>query len=221
MWIARSRGSRPSAGADARAAAVLLAALLAAGPAAATDWPAYAGGPRRLFFNPAETRITAANVAGLRTKWTFPTGAIVTGSPAVVTLDLPGEGRTAAAFIASWDGNLYALRVRDGTALWRFPMADQPGASFPYASSAAVETVDGRPRVLIGGGETVYAIDAVTGREVWRFDAGTGCRTPPGDCGFGGETNEVESSPIVAGGAVLFGMDTNEDRGKGGFYGVD
>ena len=206
-----------------RCVTLALAALLAAGPAAATDWPTYAGGPRRLFFNPAETLITATNVTGLRVKWAFPTGAVVTGSPAVVTLDLPGEGHTATAFIASWDDNLYALRVRDGTALWHFPMADQPGASFPDAASADVETVDGRPRVFIAGGETVYSIDAVTGREVWHFDAGTGCRTSPGDCGFQGETNEVESSPIVAGGEVLFGMDINENgiRGKGGFYGVD
>lgn len=183
----------------------------------------YAGGPRRLFFDPAETGITASNVAGLRVKWAFPTGAVVTASPAVVTLDLPGEGSTAAAFITSWDGNLYALRVRDGTALWHFTMADEPGASFPEAASADVETVGGRARVFIAGGETVYAVDAVTGREVWHFDAGTGCRTPPGDCGFRRETNEVESSPIVTGGEVLFGMDINENaiHGKGGFYAVD
>src|SRR5262245_29194063 len=126
--------------------------LLVAGPATATDWPMYAGGPRRLFFNPAETGITAANVAGLHVKWTFPTGAIVTASPAVVTLDLPTEGHTPVAFIASWDNNLYALRVRDGTALWHFPLEDQPGASFPDAASADVETVDGRLRVFIAGG---------------------------------------------------------------------
>ena len=103
---------------------IVVAALgltVGASPIAATDWPTYGGGPRRLFFNPAETIITAANVGGLHVKWTLPTGAIVTASPTVVTLDLPGEGRTAVAFIASWDDNLYALRVRDGTALWRFP----------------------------------------------------------------------------------------------------
>ena len=36
--------------------------------------------------------------------------------------------------------------------------------------------------------------------EVWHFDAGTGCTTPPGDCGFGGpspETNEVEFDGCV------------------------
>jgi outer membrane protein assembly factor BamB len=205
-----------------RRASLVLAVLLAGGSAAATNWPTYAGGPHRLFFNPAETRITAANVTGLHVKWAVRTGAVVTASPAVVTLDLPGEGPTAVAFIASWDDDLYALRVRDGTILWQFAMADQPGASFPAAASAHVETIDGRPRVFIAGGETVYSIDAVTGREVWHFDAGTGCRTP-GGCGFGGETNEVESSPIVAGGAVLFGMDINENgiAGKGGFYAVD
>jgi polyvinyl alcohol dehydrogenase (cytochrome) len=183
----------------------------------------YAGGPRRLFFNPAETNITGANVSGMHVKWTFKTGAVVTASPAVVTLDLPGERRTPVAFIASWDGNLYALRVRDGTTLWHFAMANQPGASFPFAASADVETIDGSPRVFVAGGETVYSIDAVTGREAWHFDAGTGCRTMPNDCGFGGETNEVESSPIVAAGEVLFGMDINENgvRGKGGFYAVD
>ena len=199
------------------------AALLIAGLASASDWPMYAGGPRRLFFHPGETRIAAANVAGLHVKWTFPTGAIVTASPAVVTLDLPGEGSTAVAFIPSWDGNLYALRVRDGTSLWHFALANQPGGSFPEAASADVETVDGRTRVFVAGGETVYSIDAVTGREVWRFAAGTGCSDPPADCAARRETNEVESSPIVAGGAVLFGMDVNENGilGKGGFYGID
>src|SRR5262245_313091 len=95
----------------------------------------YAGSPRRLFFNPAETTMTGANVSHLRVKWSFPTGAVVTASPAAVTLDLPGEHRTAVAFVASWDGGLYALRVRDGTLLWRFAMAEQPGAAFPEASS--------------------------------------------------------------------------------------
>src|SRR5262245_36445387 len=124
----------------------------------------YAGSPRRLFFNPAETTMTGANVSHLRVKWSFPTGAVVTASPAAVTLDLPGEHRTAVAFVASWDGGLYALRVRDGTLLWRFAMAEQPGAAFPEASSVEVETADGRPRVLAAGGETLYDIDACPGR---------------------------------------------------------
>src|SRR5206468_684611 len=61
---------------------LVLCLLLGLAPAAAArDWPTYAGGPRRLFFNPARTPITPANVHGLHVKWTFPTGAIVTASP--------------------------------------------------------------------------------------------------------------------------------------------
>jgi len=201
--------------------AVALAGIFAGTVAAASEWPTYAGGPRRLFFNPAETTVTPANAASLRVKWTFPTGAPVTASPSVVTLHVPGEGRTQVAFIQSWDSSLYAIRTRDGTQLWRFALAEQPGASFPNAASADVRAVDGVERVFIAGGETVYAIDAVTGREVWRFTAGTGCADPPGLCGFGGERNEVESSPIVADGKVLFGMDGNEEGGNGGFFAVD
>ena len=206
-----------------RIAMLVLAGLLAVVPARATDWPTYAGGPRRLFFNPHEAIIGPANVAGLRVKWTFRAGAVVTASPVVATVDLPGAHRTPVAFIASWDGKLYAIDVRDGALVWQFAMAEAPGASFPDAASAHVETIDGRQLVFVAGGETVYAIDTATGQEVWHFEAGTGCRTPPGLCGFRGETNEVESSPIVAGDAVVFGMDINENgfAGKGGFYAVD
>ena len=165
-------------------------------------------------------------MANLEVKWKFHVGGPVTASPSIVTLNVPGEGRTQVAFVPSWDHNLYALRTRDGSELWHFSMPDQPGAPYPNAASVDVERVEGGDRVLVAGGETVYAVDARTGREIWHFDAGTGCAVPPGDCGFGGsapETNEVESSPIVGGGAVFFGMDINENGvdGKGGFYAVD
>lgn len=197
-----------------------------AGVASAGSWSTYAGGPHRLFFNRHPGAVTRRNVANLQVKWKFHAGGPVTASPSIVTLDVPGEGRTQIAFVPSWDHNLYALRTRDGSELWHFAMPDQPGSSYPNAASADVERIGGAERVLIAGGETLYAVDALTGREVWHFDAGTGCGVPPGDCGFGGpspETNEVESSPIVAGGAVLFGMDINENGidGKGGFYAVD
>src|SRR5262249_59471732 len=42
-------------------AAFVFASLLAAGPAAAAEWPMYAGGPPRPFFHPAETPLPAAN----------------------------------------------------------------------------------------------------------------------------------------------------------------
>jgi outer membrane protein assembly factor BamB len=186
------------------------------------EWRTYAGGPHRLFFNPRENTLTAANVSQLQVKWTFPTGAIVTASPSVAHLHVPGEGRIPVAFIQSWDGNLYTLRARDGTKLWHFQSTPQPGASYPNVASIDVRRIGGQERVYLAAGETVYSLDALTGREIWRFDAGTGCVDLPGLCGFEGERNEVESSPIVAGGKVFFGMDVNDrEGGKGGFYAVD
>ena len=189
---------------------------------ASTDWPTFAGSPRRLFFNPTETQITAANVTGLRVKWRFHTGAIVTASPSVAVVNLPGEGSTQVVFVQSWDHTLYALRLRDGSEVWRFPFRDAPGTGYPDVSSVDVSVVAGTQRVFVASEQTMYAIDARTGTEDWHFDAGTGCVDPPGLCGFQGERNEIESSPLVADGKVFFGMDVNDSvLGKGGFYAVD
>src|SRR4030095_15216552 len=103
---------------------VCLLAMLAAGTAQAVEWPTYAGGPRRLFFNPAETQITAANATSLRVKGKSPAAAAITASPSVATVDLPGAGPTQVVFIPSWDHTLYAVRLRDCTEVWRLPVAD-------------------------------------------------------------------------------------------------
>jgi len=187
------------------ALATVLAALLVASAAAAGEWPTFAGGPHRLFFNPAETQITAANVTGLRVKWKFHAGAIVTASPSVAVVDLPGEGPTQVVFIQSWDHTLYALRMLNGTEVWRLPFPDYPGGSYPNVASADVSVVGGIQRVYVSSEQTMYSIDAQTGTELWHFDAGTGCVVPPGLCGFSGERNEIESSPLVADGKVFFG----------------
>src|SRR5262252_9310575 len=91
-----------------------------ASAASAHAWPDYAGGPRRLFFNPHPGAVTRQNVANLQVKWKFHVGGPVTASPSIVTVHVPGEGRTELAFVQSWDHNLYALRTRDGSELWHF-----------------------------------------------------------------------------------------------------
>ncbi|MGH7894045.1 MAG: PQQ-binding-like beta-propeller repeat protein, partial [Candidatus Binatia bacterium] len=209
-----------------------------------TEWRSYAGGPERQFFQHDELSLTRRNVAQLAERWRFPTNAIVTASPAVARVDLPGEGPTQVLYLTSWDGFVYAVRLADGSEVWRFATDEQPGASFPYASSVDVAEVGGRLQVHVGAGEVLYAIDAATGGELWRFIAGTGCvgpldgrravrqhdplhfvrngsQTPPGLCAHDGERNEIESSPITAEGLVLFGMDVDDSPlGKGGFYAV-
>jgi cysteine-rich repeat protein len=189
-------------------------------------WNTYAGDYQRRFYNPKEEVITKANVAQLQEAWRFPTGAIITDSPTVASVDIPGEGPTRVVYFQSWDFGIYAVRMSDGSALWRFQADNHPGASFPSSASVDVSVVNGRAIAFAGTGEVMYALDAVTGAEIWRFTTGTGCKNglgnPPGMCGFDGERNEIESSVAVADGKVFFGMDVNDvETGKGGFYALD
>ena len=190
------------------------------------EWPTHAGGGRRQFFNPDETWLTAASAPNLIEKWRFETDAVVTASPSVATVLRNGEERRLV-FAVSWDYHLYALDFDDGSLVWLFEWEDQPGASFPGAGSATVADVNGTRMVFFGAGEHVYALDAATGDEAWRFAAGTGCRDAttgefPGLCSFAAERNQIESTPIVHDGVVYVGMDVNDvATGKGGFYAID
>jgi outer membrane protein assembly factor BamB len=196
-----------------------------AGGKGKTEWREYGGGPLRQWLNAKEKKLTAGKLASLRERWRFRTGAIVTASPVVASLDLPEEGRTQVVYFPSWDHNLYALRLADGSKLWSFTADVQPGAPYPAAGSALVAEVGGRELVFVGIGETMYAVDAITGAEVWRFAAGTGCEVggvPPGLCAFDGERNEIETSPALADGKLFFGSDVNDVAlGKGGFFALD
>jgi outer membrane protein assembly factor BamB len=192
-----------------------------------TQWRTYAGSPARKFFNPDETILNAGNVSRLRERWRFQTGAIITGSPTVAAVFVPGEGVIQVVYFQAWDQKVYAVRLSDGSELWHFSTDEHPGASFPQSGSIDVSRVGNRDRVFVGSGETVYSLDAVTGAQIWRFSAGTGCvdaqGNPPGRCSHTDERNQVESSPILVGGDTLvFGMDVDDSvLGKGGFYGLD
>ena len=198
-------------------------------PPLPADWPTLAGGHDRRFFNPDETHLTPATAGGLVERWRFRTGAVVTSSPTVATVDLPGPhaGPTRLAFFTSWDGFVYALDWSTGAERWRFAWEDQPGSSFPAAGSPTIADVAGQRTVFVAAGETMYALDAATGAERWRFAAGTGCRdaatgATPGLCSFDRERNQIETTPVVADGLVFFGMDVNDvPTGKGGFYAID
>ena len=185
----------------------------------------FAGGHSRRFSSRTERYLTPETAPALIEKWRYRTGAIVTGSPAVANVALP-EGHTRVVYITSWDHHVYALRFDDGSLVWKMPVEEQPGATFPAAASVQVSTIGGVDTVIVGVGEILYALDAVTGAQRWRFTAGTGCRdefgNPPGNCRPGGERNEIESSVSVAGNLVVFGYDVNDlERGKGGIFGLD
>jgi len=198
----------------------------------AQQWQTYAGSAARTYFNEHETQITASNVHQLQVLWTHPAAAIITASPTVAQINRP-EGVRTIVYIQSWDGYMYALDLYTGEELWRYLTRAQE-VTFPNTGSAHVEQVKGVDAVLFASGERFYALDAASGAELWTFDAGTGCRNGTVDCHYHGERNQIESSPIVAGGLVFFGMDIDDKEqvddpdprrayagGKGGFYALD
>jgi eukaryotic-like serine/threonine-protein kinase len=120
----------------------------------------------------------------------------------------------ATVFVESYDGTLYAIDARSGTARWKFATsgerrfearhlhgANPPAQMMPdpfdfYLSSPAVAS----GRLFFGSGDgNVYALDAASGRKLWQFQTG----------------DVVHASPAVADGVVYVGSwDAN-------FYALD
>ena len=138
-------------------------------------------------------------------KWKFKTDGRVASSAAVAK---------GVAYFGSYDGNFYAVNTADGKLKWKFqtggehrfaarhlhgslPVAEtMPDPFDVYLSSPVV--ADGS--VYFGSGDgNVYALDATTGTQKWKFATG----------------NVVHASPAIADGTVFIGSwDTN-------FYALD
>ena len=164
-------------------------------------WPTWGQGPDRTFAYPCPTDLGPTTVADLRQIWFFRARDTVTATPAVVA---------GSAYVGDWSGNFYALRVHDGTTRWRFH-AEPHGQVYAgqIVSSAAVATVAGVRTVYFGSGKSLYALRASDGRVRWRHEIGrTGASK-------GNDPSEIESSPVVVDGMVIFGTDVhNSDRGE-------
>lgn len=186
-------------------------------PSRADEWLTLGGSLRRTYFNPRERQINADTAPNLVAKWHYLTSGMISAQAAVVWLDLPGEGRTQVVIVPSWDRHVYALRAENGSRVWQYEMKPQPGTFYPYAGSPTIAWLAGQPRVFVPGGETMYCLDAVSGQEIWHFDAGTGCT----DCTSRQERNEIESTPAVVNGLVIAGTDSNDGvPGNGAVFGL-
>jgi outer membrane protein assembly factor BamB len=223
---ARRRRARRAASALVGVAALVMlvpsaSVASAAGSAAPgpSDWPSYGHDAQHTFHG--RTTITAATAPTLRQAWFFPTGDAVTATPTVV-------GGTV--YVGSWDGWFYALDRRTGALRWKFQLDPQPAVSpqpgvLPrdltsdggmVTSSAWYEPSHGGrpPMVLFGGGYTLYALDAVRGRVVWKH-AYTGRPDLPPDPAHDGA--RIFSSPVVSDGRVIVGVSVDGDRGHRGY----
>jgi outer membrane protein assembly factor BamB len=201
-----------------------------ASPIAAGDWPTYGGGAHHTFHN--DTSLNTTNVHTLVPKWFFKTGDAVTANPVVVR---------NRVYVGSWDGNFYAIDKTSGKQVWKFAIKPQPAVvpredangrkiepSDPesYAtsdgglitSSAWYEPASffthGRNLVIFGGGFTLYALDADTGKQVWNHDY-TSLPEKPADPVH--DEARIFSSPVVVGTKVIFGVTSDGQNGHRGY----
>jgi polyvinyl alcohol dehydrogenase (cytochrome) len=191
---------------------------------ASTDWRQYGHDPDHSFAVPAGcSPISSKNVATLIPKWFFHTLDSVTASPAVV-----GN----SVYVGAWDGKFYSLNATTGQLQWVFDIrVSDPIAFGQIVSSAAVEPfrVAGTNRsqevVLFGGGSTLWALAANTGKLLASIDLDP--RTPKLREEQQKSANppvvEIESSPAVSKVRVgegyqqriFVGLDVHNDSGVG------
>jgi outer membrane protein assembly factor BamB len=204
-------------------AAIVCGASVATGarvPAAVGpwDWPSYGHDAQHTFHG--RTTLTESSVRTLHQAWFFPTGDAVTATPTVV-------GGTV--YVGSWDDFFYALDLHSGQVKWKVRLHPQ-NAITPYpgqqprestsdgglvTSSAWFEPAAGsRPALVIfAGGYTLYALRAATGAVYWEHDY-PGVPGPPNP---NADSTRIFSSPVVADGRVLVGVDEDGQRDSAGY----
>jgi polyvinyl alcohol dehydrogenase (cytochrome) len=125
---------------------------------AGPQWNGWGAGDAQSRFQP-NPGLSAADVPRLKLKWAFAYAGSRNGQATVI-----GE----RLYVTSASGAVYALNAKTGCAHWRF---DIPGGS---RSSPLVATLPGKGKaravVYVTGWteRTVYALDADTGRLVWK-----------------------------------------------------
>jgi polyvinyl alcohol dehydrogenase (cytochrome) len=167
-------------------------------PISRCDWPMWGQRMERPFAYPCPTKLSPQTAKDLKQLWFFNAKDTVTATPAVV-------GGTA--YVGDWSGNFYAIDLVTGKPRWTYE-AHVHGQVYAgqIVSSAAVADVKGVRTVFFGGGKTLYALRADDGSERWKHEVGRR--------GDDDDPSEIESSPVVADGLVLFGTDVH-NSGKG------
>ena len=194
------------------------------GACTATDWPMFGHDAGRSFSS-SDTCITPVTAATLRPKWFVNTSSPVSAQPTVVD---------GVVYAGDFAGKFHALDAADGSEKWpAFDATAYDHSNTDYgvfADSAAVATVHGHKVVVVGGGATLFVLDADHGTRLAslcldRVD--TTCQGHNGGQGTGDYTTEIESSPVVithANGAadILVGTDVNEQDPSGptGLYDI-
>ena len=159
-----------------------------------------------VIFSARDRRLRAVDARNGRERWSVPFGRDLPWAwgheSGDFYLSSPNYS-DGTIYVGAGDGQLYAIRARDGRVLWRAPTEGRVRSS---------PAVDG-DLVFVGSADgRMYAFEAATGRRRWRFDT-EGVKLESRN--FGYDRRTVQSSPAVKDGLVVFGC-------RDGFlYGVD
>ena len=129
----------------------------------AGDWPRYLLNDQHHSHALDETAINKQTVASLQPIWETDLGALVAAAPIVVK---------GVVYVGAWDGTFFAVDALTGDVKWKtfVGLATQTNApncmqSIGVSASAVIH---GDEVLVPGGDANLYALDRVTGRELWR-----------------------------------------------------
>ncbi|MCU0513685.1 MAG: serine/threonine-protein kinase [Anaerolineae bacterium] len=202
-----------------RPMSVPAAGALSAGAGAAAAAPAAGGmgAPMGTTIIPEGDDLSTS----IQPRWKFKTEDEIRGGAVV------GNG---LVFVGSYDTNLWAVKLEDGSFVWKRPSDDG------VATTPALSEEDTRQKLVFFGSEdyTLYAVESRDGRVQWTHKTGDKIRSSPrtahGHVFFGSDdgniyailastgrlmwSHEVGSpircSPCVTGDRIIFGTDTGE-----------
>jgi polyvinyl alcohol dehydrogenase (cytochrome) len=127
-----------------------------------SGWNGWGAGLANARYQPAEKGgLTAPLVARLKLKWAFGFGGASSAraQPAVV------GGRV---FVGSENGGVYALDAKTGCTHWTYHAQAGIRTAVSVAPYKTASGASGYAVYVADGSATAYAIDADTGREIWR-----------------------------------------------------
>jgi outer membrane protein assembly factor BamB len=156
----------------------------------ADDWPTYLHDTSHSAASLQETTLSPRNVNQLVVHWKYATGGPVAASPTVVD---------GTVYIGSWDGYEYALDEATGSLRWKtfLGTTSAPTCFPPEAGVTSAATLKNGVIYLGGGDSYWYALDAATGKVLWRVYTGDNSVT-------GGHYNW--SSPLLVGNFAYIGI---------------
>jgi outer membrane protein assembly factor BamB len=225
---------------------------------AAGEWPMYRADIYRSGNQSATGSMASlgdpVKAQGLHVVWQFPTSTLP--GPPVGAFSASPIVSNGTAYIGNANGEFYAVDVQTGKLKWLFPNPAQAYSGFPtkpligtcspygnygIQASAALDSIRNEPAVIFAapdpdpqtdngrGSARVWALDANTGRPIWKSDViarVSGCTSGafPGVAPSGGlppEYHEIanHSSPLIlhslpgqpVGGTIYVGIQSHED----------